>query len=128
MNNATLVRVDNWGDAPKPHKPIYADKTTVQTYFLKGAGATPGETLWKQICDYEPNRTRLVIQVFDNDIAILTEPPRTSPDVDVPGSAPQGRMLPNSLNLEYVFFGKDAFFINPLAVAGSRVTVTREYC
>lgn len=123
----TAVHVVNWKDAPKAPEPVTCKKTTLKTWALQGSGVAPGDTLWKQICDYEPNRTRLVIQVYDQDIDLTTEVPVHSPDVDVAGQAPQGRFLPASNTVQYIFYGPDAFYINPLNAAGARVTVTKEY-
>ena len=126
--NAVKVTVDNWDDAPKAPKPFIADKTTLRTYVISGAAPTPGNTAWIQISDYEINRVRMVIQVYDADVALCTDPPRVSPDTDAVGTAPQGRLLASSLNLEYVLYGKDAFYINPVVAGNARVTVTKEYC
>lgn len=126
-NSAVDVHVKNWHDAPKAPKPIVADKTTLKTYVISGAIPAPGSTAWVQICDYEPHRTRLVIQVYDSDVALLTQPPRTSPDTDAAGTAPEGRLLQASVTVQYILFGHDAFFINPVVAGNARVTVTKEY-
>lgn len=126
--NTVNVHVVNTGDMPKAPKPVYADKTTLKTYVISGAAPPAGNNAWIQITDYEPNRVRMVIQVYDSDVAILTQPPRTSPDTDVAGTAPEGRLLQANAAIEYIFYGKDAFFINPVVAGNARVTVMREYC
>lgn len=127
------VEVTNdWRPLVKDRK---ASKTTFKTYVLNAASTRPDERS-VQICDYEPTRLRLVVQVIDVAVAITTESPVSSPDA-ASGSANtcQGRFLPPAVSGaaytitgEYVFYGPDAFWINTLSgVTTGRVTVTKEY-
>jgi len=125
-NTPVQVEVKNW---PKPPEPLLIKKTSVKTYVVDPAATNVGTSRWVQICDYEPSRVQMRIQVFDFAVALCTEVPVTSPDPNTAaGSAPQGRYLPASLNVEYPLYGPDAFYINPITGGAARVTVTREYC
>lgn len=119
------VDIRNWADSPA--KAPVIKKTTLRTYILDPANVNTADRVIS-ICNYEPKRTRLVIDVIDAQIGITTESVVTSPGVSVAaGPAPQGRVLPTSGAFEgYNFYGPDAFWIYPLG-AVTRVTVTSEF-
>lgn len=119
------VSIKNWAEAAKP--PRIAN-TTVKTYTIDPAGAAGNDDVRRtQISDFEPNRLRMVIQVIDSPVMLCKEKPTQSPDTSTATSGGTGRYLPNSLNVEYVLYGPDAWFINSTAAA-TRVTVMKEYC
>lgn len=122
--NPVPVEIKNYADFYA--KPKVVQRTTLKTYVIDGGV----EDLKRvQIADYEPSRLRMVVQVIDGPVAITTEVPVTSPDLNAAGTPPQGRHLPASQNLEYVFLGPDAFWLNSVATGPTtRVTVTKEYC
>lgn len=117
------VHVENW------QKPVEycVQNTTLKTYVLDPA-ATNVPDRWKQICEYEPERVRLVIQVLDSPIVLTKEAPNNAPETTAAATAPgqNGRVLSNNTGVEYCFYGPDAFFVIPTA-AVTRVTVTKEY-
>lgn len=116
-------QIKNWAT---PIKPPYVKKTTVKTYIIDPAGGGSGKSV--QICDYEPTRMRLAIQVIDVAVALTMEAPVVSPDATTASTAPQGQYLPpNVANKPYEYFGPDAFWLNSLT-AVTRVTVVKEYC
>jgi len=116
------VEIKNWA---APIKPPFVKKTTVKTYIIDPAAALNQRTV--QICDYEPKRLRMVIQVIDAAVALCLEQPVTSPDTSSATVANTGRYLPPNVNgTEYELMGPDAFWLNPLATV-TRVTVTKEY-
>jgi hypothetical protein len=118
-----LDQIRNWAT---PIKPPYVKKTTVKTYIIDPTAANGAKNA--SICDYEPTRMRLAIQVIDAAVSLTLDPPTSSPDISTPTIAPQGRYLPpNVASREYEFFGPDAMYLNSLA-AVTRVTVTKEYC
>lgn len=96
------VRVSNWPDT----EPVGVKKTTLKTYALSAT---------QQICDYEPKRRRMSIQVYDLPVALTTESPVTSPDTSNETTAPQGLYLAPS-EIPYEFYGPDAFWLNPLTI------------
>ena len=115
------VVIKNWADGYVGPKGI--SHTVMTTYTLDPANAD-----WKlvQIAAYEPNRRRLVIEVVDAAVMLLTSKPSKSPDpstVAIPGT---GRYLPPSV-YEKEFFGPDEMWLNTVTTA-TRVTVTKEYC
>jgi len=115
------VVIKNWSDGYV--KPKGISHTVLTTYTLDPANA---DTRRVQIAAYEPNRKRLVIEVVDAAVMLLTDQPNTSPEastVAVPGT---GRYLPPSV-YERVFYGPDVFWLNTVTAA-TRVTVTKEYC
>jgi hypothetical protein len=116
------VQIQNWAPSIKPP---YVRRTTIKTWVIDPTGAAgPKNT---QICDYEPMRIRLAIQVIDVAVALTMEAPVTSPDVSTASAAPQGQYLPpNVANRPYEYFGPDAFWLNSLT-AVTRVTVIKEY-
>lgn len=119
------VFVQNFDSMPTAKVDIpQARKTTFKTYIIDPAGAAG--PVFQQICDYEPGRVRLVIQVIDASISITTEPPIAKPDASTASTAPQGRYLAASTGFEYCFYGADAFWLNSLGTI-TRVTVTKEY-
>jgi hypothetical protein len=119
------VEIKNW--AP-PAKPPYVKNTTVKTYIIdptKVNGAS-----YVQICEYEPRRLRVAIQVVDVAVVMTLDVPTVSPDTCTATAAPTGGGLylpPNVAAQPYEFFGPDGMFINSLT-AVTRVTVTKEYC
>jgi hypothetical protein len=116
-------QIKNWAT---PIKPPYVKKTTLKTYILDPTAANGPKNV--QICDYEPTRMRIAIQVIDVAVTLTNEPPTSSPDTTTASTAPQGRYLPpNVASKEYELFGPDAFWLNSLT-AVTRVTVTKEYC
>lgn len=119
--NPVPVTVTNW--AP-PVKPPYCRNTTFKTYVIDPAGSGAGKNV--QICDYEPNRLRLVIIPIDAGVAILSDPPTTSPDVSSTTQPNVGAYLPSIGGEPYEFFGPDPFWLNALTTI-TRVTVIREY-
>lgn len=115
---------------PEPVKERYVKRTTFKTYVLDAAGIDGADNV--QICDYEPNRCRMVVHVIDTTVALTLESPVNSPDsADAVTNAQQGRLLPpasGSHNGEYAFFGPDAMWLNTLTgETTTRVTVTKEY-
>jgi hypothetical protein len=122
------VEIKNWSD--KFVEPRYVKKTTVKTYIIDptapGAGAFDLRSI--QIADYEPNRMRMVIQVVDQPVTLLTDPPGTGAQTSSASVAPSGRHLPASTS-EYVLLGPDSFWLQAITGATTgRVTVTKEYC
>lgn len=121
------VNVKNWPD--KWAKPPAIKQTSFKTYILDPAAGPGGPNVKSvQICEYEQRRTRLVIQVIEQPVALTLESPVTSPDANAAASTVQGRYLPAAAAYEYCFYGPDAMWLNSLtgATAG-RVTVTKEY-
>lgn len=123
------VRLVNPGDikndAP-PAKPPYVKRTTIKTWVIDPTGVNGPANV--QICDYEPTRLRMAIQVIDVSVALTKESPNKSPDTSTASSAPQGLYLPPNVAAQpYEFFGPDAFWVNSLT-AVTRVTVVKEYC
>lgn len=124
------VRITNPEDiknyADPPAKPPYVKRTTVKTWIIDSTGANgPTQT---QICDYEPTRMRMAIQVIDVAVTLLRDPPTKSPDTSTASLAPQGLYLPPNVAAQpYEFFGPDAFWLNSLT-AVTRVTIIKEYC
>lgn len=117
------VEIKNWAE---PVKPPYVKNTTLKTYIIDPASAIGQKNV--QISDFEPRRLRLMIQVIDSGVALLTDPPTTSPDVSSTANANAGLYLsPNDSGNTYEFFGPDAFWLNALTTI-TRVTVTKEYC
>jgi hypothetical protein len=117
------MEIKNW---PDPIKPPYVKKTTVKTYVVDPAGTAGPKNV--QICDYEPRRYRMSIQVVDVSVTLTMESPVASPDVSTASAAPQGLYLPPNITSDnYEFNGPDAFWINSLT-AVTRVTVVKEYC
>lgn len=124
-NTIVPVEIKNWADIYV--KPKIVTRTTFKTYIIDAAEVVGVKNI--QISDYEPKRMRTVIHIVEGSVALTLEPPVTSPDATGVGIAPQGRYLPGSIDKEYVFYGPDAMWLNSLvAVAASRVTVTKEYC
>ncbi len=120
------VTVKNWPDSWA--KPPVISRTTVKTYTIDPAASPLDNNARRtQIAEYEPNRKRMVIQVIDASVMLCAEVPVESPDTSTVADPGVGRYLPNSLNVEYVLYGPDAWWINSLAAA-TRVTVTKEYC
>ena len=119
-----LDQIKNFADPPA--KPPFVKKTTIKTWIIDPTGvAGPKNT---QICDYEPTRLRMAIQVIDVSVTLTRETPVTSPDTSTASSAPQGLYLPPNVAAQpYEFFGPDAFWLNSLT-AVTRVTVIKEYC
>jgi|SRR5882762_6569693 len=116
-------QIKNWAT---PIKPPYVKRTTFKTYILDPTAANGAKNV--QICDYEPTRMRLAIQVIDVAVTLTLEPPNTSPDTSTATLAPQGLYLPpNVASRQYEFFGPDAMWLNSLT-AVTRVTVVKEYC
>jgi len=116
--------IKNYADPPA--KPPYVKRTTVKTWIIDPTAANgPAQT---QICDYEPTRMRMAIQVIDVAVALLRDPPTKTPDTSTASTAPQGLYLPPNAGAQpYEFFGPDAFWLNSLT-AVTRVTVIKEYC
>lgn len=124
VSNPVPVEIRNWPD-PAPAKPPLIKSTTVKTHIIDPAGAAGEKRI--QICDFEPKRMRMAIQVIDAAVALTNEVPTTSPDASTSSTAPQGRYLPpNVAAPDYEFFGPDAFWLNSLGTI-TRVTVTKEY-
>lgn len=120
---AIPLEIKNW---PDPIKPPYVKSTTIKTYVIDPTGAAGPKSA--QICDYEPRRYRLAIQVIDVAVTMTKESPVASPDTTAAGIAPQGLYLPpNVATQPYEFNGPDAFFLNSLTGV-TRVTVVKEYC
>lgn len=123
------VTVKNWSD--KDAHPKVVARTTTRTVIIDPANANVTDRAM-QIGDYEPRRLRTVIQVIDAPVALCigTSPTRTPENASVAaGPAPEGRYLPNSLNMEYVFYGPDEMWLNSITgSAVTRVTVTKEFC
>ena len=119
------VTVRNWPEAPWA-KPRVIARTTFKTYVLDPAGTFGDKSI--QICEYEPARARLVVQVIEAPIGIYTTKPNTTPDANaVAGQLSDvGRYLPNTLAYSYEFFGCDPMWINSFGTL-TRVTVTKEY-
>lgn len=116
--------IKNYADPPA--KLPYVRKTTLKTYILDPTTANGPKNV--QICDYEPMRLRLAIQVIDVAVTLTLEPPTTSPDATTASTAPQGQYLPpNVAARPYEYFGPDAFWLNSLT-AVTRVTIVKEYC
>lgn len=117
------VEVKNWPDngAAKP-PPFY--KTTVKTYVLDPAGVAGVRNV--QICDYEPNRARMVITVLDAEMALLTSQPVSSPDATSPSIAPASGGAVVAVYQPLEIYGSDAFWLNCLNAVG-RVSVIKEY-
>jgi len=116
-------QIKNWS---APIKPPYVKKTTLKTYILDPAGTSGPKNA--QICDYEPTRMRIAIQVIDVAVSLTLDTPTASPDTSTATIAPQGLyMPPNPASSPYEFFGPDAFYLNSLT-AVTRVTVVKEYC
>jgi hypothetical protein len=116
------VEIKNWAD---PIKPPYVKNTTLRTYIVDPANVT---AKYVQICDYEPRRLRMAIQVIDVAVALCMEQPVTSPDTSSATVANVGLyMPPNVAGPVYEFFGPDAMWLNALT-AVTRVTVVKEYC
>lgn len=129
-DHTVSVRITNPEDiknyADPPAKPPYVRKTTIKTQIIDPTGLAGPKNL--QICDYEPKRLRVAIQVIDVAVALTMEPPTTSPDATTASTAPQGLyMPPNAGNRPYEFYGPDAFWLNSLT-AVTRVTIVKEYC
>lgn len=118
------VEIKNWSDSAPPPK---IQRTVLHTYILDPA--SPAGTFRNvQICEYEPNRFRTIIQVIDVAVLLSLDPPTTSPDTSTASlSNSQARYLPPSTAFEYILFGPDAMWLNSLT-AVTRVTVTKEYC
>lgn len=117
------VKVNNFPNSER------ARKTTTTTYILDAAAADLTKRS-QQIAQYEPTRTRMVVQVLDQQcIIIVNEPPKVSPDTTSTSVAPgQGRVLNPSSAIEYVFYGPDSFYLNSSSgTTVGRVTVTKEY-
>lgn len=114
------VEVKNYSDLVA--KPKLIQKTTLRTLLVDPAGVVGQKNI--QICDYEPKRVRLAIQVVDFTVVISAEPPAVSPDVS---ATPQGKRLASTTNFEYEFFGPDAFWINSTDGI-AKVSITKEYC
>ena len=116
-------QIKNWAT---PIKPPYVKKTTVKTYIIDPTGANGPKNA--QICDYEPTRMRLAIQVVDVAVSLTLDSPMASPDASTVNTAPQGLYLPpNPAGSPYEFFGPDAMWLNSLT-AVTRVTIVKEYC
>ena len=112
--------------ASPPAKPPYVKKTTLKTYIIDPTAANGPKNV--QICDYEPTRLRLAIQVIDVAVTLTLDPPTASPDATTATTAPQGLyMPPNVASKPYEFFGPDSMWLNSLTGA-TRVTVVKEYC
>lgn len=122
------VTIQNWPDHWA--KPPAVKTTSFKTYIIDPAAGPGGPNVKNvQIAEYEPRRSRMVIQVVDQPVAVTLEPPTTSPDANAAASTCQGRMLPASANYDYCFYGPDAMWLNSLTGATvGRVTVTKEYC
>lgn len=123
-----LVQVQNWAD--QPAKPPTLRNTTFRTIIVDPANPNvPDRSM--QICNYEPKRARLTIQVIDSPVLLLVEPPVLSPApaVVAAGPPPQGLYLPVSTAFEgYCFYGPDAFYLNSITgSAVGRVTIRKEY-
>lgn len=129
------VTIKNWSDQWVKPPPIR--NSAFKTYVidptgpsLNGSGNGNGPRC-VQICDYEPNRFRVVIHVIDHEVALLLEPPTTSPDATSPIQAPQGLLLAalsfGATAGMYTFYGPDAMWLNAVGSTG-RVTVLKEYC
>jgi len=118
-----LDQVKNYADPPA--RPPFVKKTTVKTYIIDPTGANGPKNV--QICDYEPMRLRLAIQVIDVAVTLTLDSPTSSPDTTTASTAPQGLYLPPiPANTPYEFFGPDAMWLNSLT-AVTRVTVVKEY-
>jgi hypothetical protein len=120
------VTVQNWPD--EWAKPPAIKSMTFRTYIIDPAGAGNG-TKQVQICEYEPRRARIVIQVPDQAVMLTLDPPNTSPDTSSVTVGGQGRYLPATNAYEYILYGPNPMWLN--SIVGSttgRVTVTREYC
>jgi hypothetical protein len=123
--NPVPVEIKNWAE---PAKPPFVKHTTVKTYILDPANVNAKNF---QICDYEPRRLRMAIQVIDAAIAVTMEQPTISPDASTASAAPQGMYLPPNATFTYAsppyeFFGPDAMWINSLGTI-TRVSVLKEY-
>lgn len=119
-----LDQIKNYADPPA--RPPYVKKTTVKTYIIDPTGVNGPKNV--QICDYEPMRSRLAIQVIDVAVTLTLDSPITSPDATTASTAPQGLYLPPiPASKPYDFFGPDAMWLNSLT-AVTRVTVVKEYC
>lgn len=117
------VEIKNWAD---PIRPPFVKKTTIKTYIIDPTGAAGPKNV--QICDYEPKRLRLSINVIDAAVSMTLDAPVASPDASTASTAPQGGYLPISVSApDYEFFGPDAMWLNSLT-AVTRVTVVKEYC
>lgn len=101
------VTVQNWPDSWA--KPPAIRKTILKTWIIDPAGLN-GVTN-QQICEYEPKRTRMVIQVPDQSVALTTDPPVSSPDKATAGGLTLSRV------------GGNAFTAAPAAGAESITTV-----
>lgn len=116
-------QIKNWAT---PIKPPYVKRTTFKTHILDPTAANGAKSV--QICDYEPTRMRLAIQVIDVAVTLTLEPPNSSPDTTTASVAPQGLYMPPiPANTPYEFFGPDAMWLNSLTGV-TRVTVVKEYC
>ena len=115
------VEIKNWAD---PIKPPFVRRSTFKTHVLDPAV----EPTFVQICDYEPKRYRMAINVIDVSVTLTLDVPVNSPDTTTASLAPQGLYLPvNENKAPYEFFGPDAMWLNALT-AVTRVTVVKEYC
>jgi hypothetical protein len=126
------VVVKNWADSFA--KPRLVRRTTTKTWTVDPTAATLAQYGAQQIAAFEPQRMRMVVQVLDAPVVILTEAPRNTPDTatSAPGNVPEGGgrlLLAGGAGVEYVFYGPDEFWINSITGATvTRVTVTKEYC
>lgn len=124
MHESLMERVPVDVDFSKaPSVPCVVKSTTV-TLILDATGAIGPK--FAQLCDYEPNRMRLVVTPIDQDVVVAVTQPVASPDTSSATVAPQGTHVAKVPAFPFVTMGPDAFWVNSIA-GTTRVTVLREY-